>query len=139
MDVQKVREIFELGERAKEEICTAIDIAVAVKAGQSVLNSVITDALKIVDQELPKDSPIRPFVGLPYFHRYKRAPNNTALFLNWIEKKDSFNIDDFVEAYGCITKESAIKIVQHQILKKRILQMSNTKFKIVKIKEKKKQ
>lgn len=135
MDAQKVKEIFEMGERAKEEICSAIDLAVAVKAGQSVLDAVICESLKIVDKELPKDSPLRPFVGLPYFHRYKRAPNNTALFLNWIADKNEFEIDDFVKEYSCINEEQAIKIVKHQILKNRLIQISNTKFKIVKTKE----
>jgi len=138
VDVLKVKKIFEAGERAKEEICTAIDIAVAVKSGQSILDSVICDALKTLDGELPKDHPIRPFVGLPYFHRYKRAPNNTALFLNWIEKKKEFDIEDFVKEYSCITEEGAIKIVKHQILKDRILQLSNTKFRVVQPKKEEK-
>lgn len=62
---------------------------------------------------------------------FDRAPPNTALFLTWIEKKDVFNINDFINAYSYIDREHAEKIVYYQILKHRIAQIGRYKFKVV--------
>lgn len=135
VDVLKAKEIFELGERAKEEVCKAVDIAVAVRIANLVMEDAIDHSLKILDKDLPQDSVLRPFYGLNYFNTYKRAPNNTTLFLNWLGARDTFDINQFVNQYSCINMDQAQKIIQHQILKKRLIQLSNTKFKVVKPKE----
>jgi len=63
-----------------------------------------------------------------------RAPNNTLLFRNWIEtnKIEKFTIQSFVSQNQCINKESAVKIISHQIHKKNLLQIDNDTFKVVK-------
>jgi len=62
------------------------------------------------------------------------TPDNTSLFLNWINKdnKKQFDIRDFIKEYpDVITMESAKAIMSHQITKNMLQQLSNTAFKVV--------
>ena len=61
-----------------------------------------------------------------------RAPNNTALFLNWLESGHitEFETADFVDAYASIDIEAAEKIISHQIHKKIVTQLGNNSFKV---------
>lgn len=63
-----------------------------------------------------------------------RAPNNTALFKHWIESEniDKFTLESFVVQNQLINRESAIKILSHQIRKKNLLQIDNDTFRVVK-------
>lgn len=63
-----------------------------------------------------------------------RAPDNTALYLNWLTQGNhrQFDIRDFVNAFpGIVTMESAQAIMSHQITKNKLQQLSNTTFKVV--------
>ena len=79
----------------------------------------ILDGMKDVKKEVKVES-------------FDRAPNNTALFLNWLKSNNliEFKIDKFIDSFGCINKESAEKIIQHQIVKGILIQMSNSSFKV---------
>lgn len=63
-----------------------------------------------------------------------KSPNNTALFLNWLEEQhvSEFNIDDFVNKYSSISRELAEKIIAHQIHLGRLIQLSKDKIRVVK-------
>ena len=61
-----------------------------------------------------------------------KSPNNTALFLNWIDTNEiiEFEVADFTKAYSYISKDQAGKIVSYQVQKKNLIQLSNTKFRV---------
>lgn len=61
-----------------------------------------------------------------------RAPNNTALFLNWLESNHitEFETTDFVDAYTSMNVEAAEKIISHQIHKNIVTQLGNNSFKV---------
>jgi len=63
-----------------------------------------------------------------------RAPNNTCLFLNWVEKNKilNFSLNDFLNYNACVTKEQAKKILRHQIEIGKLWQMSPSSFKVIK-------
>lgn len=66
--------------------------------------------------------------------KYFKSPNNTALFLNWLEDKhiSKFNIDEFVNTYPIVTREQAETIIAHQIHLGKLLQLSKEKIKVLK-------
>jgi hypothetical protein len=59
-----------------------------------------------------------------------RAPDNTALFLNWLSQRKckQFDIKDFIKENPTITLDSAKNIITHQINKKKLAQVSATTF-----------
>jgi len=65
--------------------------------------------------------------------KVEKAPNNTALFLNWLHDKQckSFDIRDFVNAHPEITLDDAKLIAAHQIKKNKCIQLSTFNFKVV--------
>jgi|APFre7841882654_1041346.scaffolds.fasta_scaffold00775_18 hypothetical protein len=72
------------------------------------------------------------FVPLAEFVKGKKSPNNTILFLNWLNQKHikEFDINDFLNDHLSISKEQAESIIIHQIEKKKLEQLSNTKFRV---------
>lgn len=59
-----------------------------------------------------------------------RAPNNTMLFLNWLESNKivEFRTGDFVSAYSHVTKEIADKIMVQQLQQGNLQQMGKDIF-----------
>lgn len=59
-----------------------------------------------------------------------RSPNNTLLFLNWLESNKivEFRTGDFVSAYPHVTKEVADKIIVYQLQQGNLQQMGKDRF-----------
>ena len=57
-------------------------------------------------------------------------PNNTLLFLNWLESNEifEFRTDDFVSAYPQVTKKVADKIIVQQLQQGNLQQMGKDRF-----------
>ena len=74
------------------------------------------------------------FVPLQEFIKGKKSPNKTMIFLNWLTDNNItvFDINDFLNEHLSISKEQAEAIITHQIGKKKLEQLSNTKFRVVK-------
>ena len=70
---------------------------------------------------------------IPSDHIMFRAPNNTMLFRNWVNehKIKQFTLESFCAIHPTINRESAEKIISHQIRLKKLLQLDNTTFKVV--------
>jgi len=64
-------------------------------------------------------------VGIPF-----RAPNNTTLFLKWLESDgiSAFRTIDFVRAYPQITEEAADKIILYQLQQGNLQQIGKDRF-----------
>jgi hypothetical protein len=64
---------------------------------------------------------------------FEKAPDNTALFLNWLSEKKcrEFDIRDFVNNHPEITLDYAKSIIAYQIHKNKLVQLSLTNFKVV--------
>lgn len=60
----------------------------------------------------------------------KPPPNNTLLFLNWLESNKivAFRTGDFVSAYPQITKKIADKIMVQQLQQGNLQQMGEDRF-----------
>lgn len=65
-------------------------------------------------------------------HTYLRAPNQTALFLNWLEtgKYNPVDINEFIKQNPTVTLEQAKTIVAHQIRLGKLQQLSATSFRV---------
>lgn len=63
-----------------------------------------------------------------------KAPNNTTLFLTWLEdwKEPRFDVSDFIKKYSYVSKEQAEKIAEYQVKQGRLDQLSHTRFRIIK-------
>lgn len=59
-----------------------------------------------------------------------RSPNNTLLFLNWLESNNMFEFEtgDFISAYPQVTKEVADKIMVYQLQQGNLQQMGKDRF-----------
>jgi len=63
-----------------------------------------------------------------------RSPNNTTLFLSWLDKIKcrDFDIKEFMKRYSWVTQDALQKIIAYQIARGRLLQLSNTRFRVTK-------
>jgi hypothetical protein len=64
-----------------------------------------------------------------------KSPHNTALFDNWLQSNHirEFEINDFINQHSNIGKETVIKIIAYKIAHKKLQQLSNTRFKVLRI------
>lgn len=65
---------------------------------------------------------------------FEKTPDNTTLFSNWLNKqhKEVFDITEFMINYPDIPVEKLQKIISDQIAENKILQLSDSQFKICK-------
>lgn len=65
---------------------------------------------------------------------HDKAPDNTALFLNWLNslQKEVFDISEFIAEQPEIPVNKVEEIIAHQITKNKLLQLSDSKFKFCK-------
>ena len=61
----------------------------------------------------------------------RKPPNNTSLFLNWLQTHKIFSLKDFLDDNPSIEKEHAQEIIDYQIEQKTIWQMSPTSYRRV--------
>jgi hypothetical protein len=92
--------------------------------------------LPIVEEKLPAEESVEQVAEKNepiQLGETVKAPNNTALFLNWLHDKQckSFDIRDFVNAHPEITLDDAKLIAAHQIKKNKCIQLSTFNFKVV--------
>jgi len=88
-------------------------------------NPIISEQTSIKDENKPTP------IGLPGEKKvFEKSPDNTSLFLNWLQGKREFDIRDFCNAHPEITLEHAKIIIAHQIRKHKITQLSSVDFKV---------
>ncbi|MCK5018114.1 MAG: hypothetical protein KAS32_13740 [Candidatus Peribacteraceae bacterium] len=113
---------LETGSEAKDDPNIKLDKKKKEKLPVDTGDAVDID--KIVEEEATTTS--KTLMG--------RAPNNTELFKTWVEDNNikKFDRQEFIDAYECITKEKATKIIFHQINLETIRQLGTNRFEVIK-------